>query len=216
MNNEEIKAKTEQLFNAIIRGLENRQLNAEIQAKCVCVDARTVSKEEVGKKHVVWSKGKVEKTLVLMPNMVLIKTLGKDGKPVIDKLGHENVYDMDAAKFTKKYPKQINGHFVQDGTPMLTVSLPEELVPEEGITILPPNWGGYAGTLMKGGLIMFPFDPNLSIEANIEAIKKQGATSIDWYPNNEPDTYAPCYNNGIFKDSQLRETFNQKLPTTKR
>lgn len=210
------KKNTEKLFNLIMKGLETGNLEATIQAKCVCVDAREVSEEEYGQKHIVWSHGKVEKEITLGPDMVLITTLGADGKPIIDEKGHDNTYDMNAAKFAKKYKPHNNGHYVQDGTPMLTVSLSDTIIPENGITILPPNWRGDTGTLMRDGLVMFPYDSSLSIEENIQAIKEAGAHVIDWYPNNEPQTYSPCNESGIFLDPLLRKTFDQESPNPKR
>lgn len=215
MSNELAQKNTESLFNAIIRGLEKGELEAVVQSKCICVDAYLVQPEDYGKEHIVWSHGQVEKTITLGENMVLIKTLGADGKPILDDAGHENIYDMKADKFAKRYKLHENGHYVQDGTPMLTVSLPDGMIPEEGVTLLPPNWGGYEGTLMKDGLVMFPFDPSLSIKANIEAIKEQGFAAVDWYPNNESQTYSPCDKNGIFADEQLRKTFGQSTPVRK-
>lgn len=210
MSNEQAKKNTKSLFNAIIRGLEKKELEAIVQAKCICVDARPVNEEEYGKEHIVWSQNQVEKVITLEKDLVIITTLDATGKPIIDAGGHKNEYDMQVSKFTKKYKLHSNGHFVQDGTPMLTVTLPEEMIPEEGIVLLPPNWGGYEGTLMKGGLVMFPFNPSLSIKDNIRVIKEQGSENIDWYPNNETRTYAPCDKNGIFIDEQLRKTFGQQ------
>lgn len=206
------KEATKELFNFIINGLENGELWPVLQAKCVCVDARPVEDEEVGKQFTVYSHGKVEKVITLEKGMMLLTTLDKNGEPIIDEAGHTNTYDMSEAKFKKKYPNKINGHYMQDGAPMFTVTIPEDIMPEAGITILPPGWGGYEGTLMKGGIIMMPYDSSLMAADLFQSYIDQGAEGLDWYPNNEPDTYAPCSKYGIFKDEDLRKTFNQERP----
>lgn len=197
-------------FANIINGVKEGIIPVQIQAKCVCVDARAVDPEEVGKQHTVWSHGKVEKVLELKPDTVLITTLDANGNPIIDENGNTNTYDMSISKFQKKYKKHSNGHYIQDQKPMATIKLDEGVIPEEGITILPPNWGGYSGTLMKGGLIMLPFDSTLSRQEQIERWESYlTGEPIDWYPNNEADTYAVCDRNGKFKDKALRELFGQ-------
>lgn len=103
---------------------------------------------------------KLKKKLLLL-KILFLTTLDKNGKPIIDENGHENTYDMPMKKFVKKYQKHPNGHFVQDPTPMVTIQLPDSVIPEEGIKLLPPCWGGYEETLMRGGLVMLPFKPNL-------------------------------------------------------
>ena len=100
---------------------------------------------------------------------------------------------------------------MQDLTPMVTIKLPDSMIPEQGKKLLPPCWGGYEGTLMRGGLVMLPFNPELSKEKQIEEWRKylQSGAAVDWYPNNEAETYATCDKNGVFKDEDLRELFGQ-------
>lgn len=205
------------LFNFIIEGIKNGQIEPVVCAKSVAVDAREVQPEEVGQQHTVYSQGKVEKVITLQEDIVLLTTLDRNGNPVLDEDGNENTYDMKKAKFLKTYPKEINGHHVKDpyspGSVMVAIRLPEELI-AEGITMLPPNWTGnngerYEGTLMSGGIMMFPFNPELSLVEQLEAWSKAGADKLDWYPNNEANTYAPCDKNGTFKDPLLRKLFEQ-------
>lgn len=204
---------TVKLWNYIIKGLKSGKIKPIVCAKSVCVDAEFVSPENVGKEHVVWSNGKVEKTITLTDDMVLLTTLDSQGNPVIDSEGHKNTYDMKISKFQKTYPKQINGHYVKDpyseGAVCIMIKFPEDFIPEEGITMLPPNWGGYEGTLMSGGAIMLPFDPTKSLEEQIQAWEKEGFDKIDWYPNNEPYTYSRTDKFGTFKDPELQVTFGQ-------
>lgn len=211
----EPKKMTEMLFDYIISGLESGEFEPVVCAKHVCVDAHLVTPEEYGKEHVVWSHGKVEKTITLQEGMVLLKTLDKNGNPVVDEMGHENVYDMKISKFLTNYPKEVNGHYVKDpyaeGSVMVAVKLPDEMI-GDGITILPPNWGGYEGTLMKGGILMFPFDKDRSLEGQLWAWRQEGFDKLDWYPNNEADTYSPCDKNGTFENQALRKTFEQDKP----
>lgn len=204
---------TDKIFEYVINEIKNGKIKPRVCAKSVCVDAEIVKPEDYGKEHIVWSQGKIEKTLTLKENMVLLTTLDKEGNPVIDKEGHKNVYDLKLEKFIKTYPKQINGHYVKDpydkGSVMIAISIPENLITEEGLTFLPPAWGGYEGTLVKGGALMFPFDPNRSLEGQIWAWEQEGSKSLDWYPNNEPQTYSNCDKNGTFEDKSLRELFKQ-------
>ena len=202
---------TKKFFDKLINDVEDKKLKVQIQAKCVCVDARKATPEEVGTKFTVWSHGKVEKTITVKEDTVFLTTLDKNGKPVVDEEGHENTYDMPLKKFTKKYQKHPNGHFVQDPTPMATIKLPDDMIPEKGLTLLPPCWGGYEGTLMRGGLVMLPFNPNLTGKQQIEEWKQyMTGKDVDWYPNNEPDTYAVCDKHGLFKDEELRALYGQK------
>ncbi|MDD4110250.1 MAG: hypothetical protein PHS54_01710 [Clostridia bacterium] len=116
-------------------------------------------------------------------------------------------------KFKKTYPRQINTHYVKDpyekGSVMIAINIPNEIIGENGLTILPPNWGGYEGSLIKDGVLMFPFDPARSLEGQIWAWEQEGSKKLDWYPNNEPNTYSDCDKNGTFKDSSLRKLFQQ-------
>lgn len=210
MNKQE---NTQKLFAFIIDNVKQGKLVPKVCAKSVCVDAREVKPEEVGTKFTVWSHGKVEKEVVLTEDMMLLTTLDENGNPVVDSAGHLNVYDMKKSKFQKTYPKQINGHYVKDpydkGSVAIVIEMPAGFVPEEGITILPPNWGGYEGTLMQGGVIMMPFNPERSLEGQIWEWENNGANGLDWYPNNEPNTYSECDKNGTFKNPALRKTFGQ-------
>ena len=208
-----IKERNQALFSHIINGIKSGEIIPKVCAKSVAVDAHTVVPEEVGTKHIVYSHGKVEKEIVLTQDMVLLTTLNAQGNPIIDKNGNTNTYDMKLAKFLKTYPKQVKGgHFVKDpyaqGAVMVSVALPKEMV-KDGITLLPPGWGGYEGTLIPDGIIMLPFDSNLTLEEQINEWEKQGADKLDWYPNNEADTYSPCDKNGTFKDINLRKLFEQ-------
>lgn len=202
---------TQGFFKDVIDGIEKGSIKAKIQAKCVCVDARQATKEEVGTKFTVWSHGKVEKVIDVKEDTVFLTTLDRNGNPIVDEKGHDNTYDMPLKKFAKKYKKHENGHFVQDTTPMITVKLPDELIPEQGKKLLPPCWGGYEGTLMRGGLVMLPFNPELSREEQIKVWREYitSNVNVDWYPNNEAETYATCDRNGIFKDEDLRELYGQ-------
>ena len=203
--------QTQQFFGEVIDGVENGSIKAKIKAKCVCVDARKAKAEEVGTKFTVWSQGKVEKEITVKEDTVFLTTLDRNGNPIVDEKGHENIYDMPLSKFSKKYKKHENGHYVQDTTPMVTIKLPDSMIPEQGKKLLPPCWGGYEGTLMRGGLVMLPFNPDLSREEQIEEWKKylHSGANVDWYPNNEAETYATCDRNGIFKDEDLRELYGQ-------
>lgn len=211
--NETVKLyeQTQQFFSEVISGVENGSIKAKIKAKCVCVDARQATKEEVGTKFTVWSHGKVEKEITVKEDTVFLTTLDRNGNPIIDEKGNANTYDMPLAKFSKKYKKHENGHYVQDTTPMVTIQLPDSMIPEQGKKLLPPCWGGYEGTLMRGGLVMLPFNPQLSREEQIDEWKKylNSGANVDWYPNNEAETYATCDRNGIFKDEDLRELYGQ-------
>lgn len=203
---------TKHLFNYVISKIKSGEIKPVVCAKNTCVDAHIVTPEEVGKEHIVWSHGKVEKTITLKEGMVLLKTLDENGKPIIDKSGHENVYDMTLQKFQKTYTTMVNGHYVKDpyakGSVMIAVKLDDKII-NDGITLLPPGWGGYEGTLVKGGILMFPFDPERSLEGQIWAWQQEGYNNLDWYPNNEADTYSPCDKNGTFENKSLRATFNQ-------
>lgn len=203
--------QTQEFFAEVIDGVEKGTIKAKIKAKCVCVDARKAKAEEVGTKFTVWSHGKVEKEITVKEDTVFLTTLDRNGNPIIDEKGHENTYDMPLAKFNKKYKKHENGHYVQDTTPMITIKLPDSMIPEQGKKLLPPCWGGYEGTLMRGGLVMLPFNPELSREDQIEEWKKylKSGASVDWYPNNEAETYATCDRDGIFKDEDLRVLYGQ-------
>lgn len=161
--------ETQRFFSEVINGVQNGTIKAKIKAKCVCVDARQATKEEVGTKFTVWSHGKVEKETTVREDTVFLTTLDRNGNPVIDEKGNTNTYDMSLAKFKKKYKKHSNGHYVQDPTPMATIKLPDSMIPEQGKELLPPCWGGHEGTLMRGGLLMLPFNPELSQEEQIYA-----------------------------------------------
>lgn len=209
-----IEQRNQALFSYIMNNLKTGALKPTVCAKSVAVDAHIVTPEEVGKKHTVYSHGKVEKQIELTADMVLLTTLDSQGNPVIDENGNTNTYDMKLAKFMKTYPKQVDGgHFVKDpytkGSVMIAVSLPKKLI-ADGITLLPPGWGGYEGTLMQDGVIMLPFDPNLKLEEQIKEWEKQGADKLDWYPNNEANTYSPCDKNGTFENENLRKLFEQE------
>ena len=94
------------------------------------------------------------------------------------------------------------------GSVMAAVKVPDKLI-ADGITMLPPGWGGYEGTLIAGGIMMFPFDPKLNLKDQVEAWEAQGANKLDWYPNNEANTYSRCDKNGTFEDENLRKLFEQ-------
>lgn len=202
---------TQKFFKEVIDGVEKGSIKAKIQAKCVCVDARQAKADQVGTKFTVWSHGKVEKEITVKEDTVFLTTLDKNGNAIIDEKGNTNTYDMPLAKFSKKYKKHENGHYVQDTTPMVTIQLPDSMIPENGKKLLPPCWGGYDGTLMRGGLVMLPFNPELSREKQIEEWKKylNSGANVDWYPNNEAETYATCDRDGVFKDADLRELYGQ-------
>lgn len=207
-----IEQRNQAVFDYIIAGIRAGQITPVVCAKSVAVDAREVQPEEYGQEHIVYSQGKVEKVVTLGEGMMLLTTLDKNGNPVVDAQGHTNTYDMKKSKFEKNYPKEVNGHRVKDpyapGSVMISIRIPEALI-QEGITLLPPNWGGYEGTLVSGGVLMFPFNPELSLEEQIAAWIKEGADKLDWYPNNEPQTYSRCDKNGTFMDPALRELFGQ-------
>lgn len=208
------KERTNKIFDYVINQMEAGKLKPIVCAKSICVDAHFVSEDEVGSEHIVWSNGKVEKTITLNEDMVLLTTLDKNGNPITDEFGHKNIYDMKVQKFNKTYTTQINGHYMKDptapGSVMMAVKLDDNMIGDEGLTMCPPNWGGYEGTLVKGGILMFPFDKDKDLKEHVEYFKKQGCDNIDWYPNNETQTYSVCDKNGTFKDQSLRQTFNQK------
>lgn len=200
---------TQEFFLKVITAVENGELPVKIQAKCICVDARLAKPHEIGTKFTVWSHGKIEKEIIVSEDTVFITTLDENGRPIIDKEGRLNIYDMPFGKFKKKYHPHKNGYFVQDPTPMATINA-SDIISTDSITLLPPCWNGYTGTLMKNGLIMLPLNPELSFSEQVEVWKSylQG-NLIDWYPNNEPDTYAPCDKYGKFKSKKLRKLFEQ-------
>lgn len=208
-----IEERNAALFTHIMNGIKAGEITPTVCAKSVAVDAHSVTPDEVGKKHTVYSHGKVEKEIVLEEGMVLLTTLDAQGNPVLDENGNTNTYDMKLPKFLKNYPKQVGDHFVKDpyakGSVMASVELPKEFIGQEGITLLPPGWGGYEGTLMEGGIVMFPFNPDLTLEEQVAAWEQEGADKLDWYPNNEADTYSPCDKNGTFEDPSLRKLFEQ-------
>ena len=70
---------TKKVFDYVIAKLKSGDLQPMVCAKSVCVDAHFVTPEEVGKEHIVWSHGKVEKTITLSEGMVLLKTLDENG-----------------------------------------------------------------------------------------------------------------------------------------
>ena len=135
---------------------------------------------------------------------VFITTLDRNGEPIVDESGHRNIYDMPVDKFRKKYRKLKNGHYVQNAVPVATIKLGDDIIPEDGIKLLPPCWGGYEGTLMRNGIIILPFNSELTTKQQLNEWKRYlSGEIIDWYPNNEPDTYAICDKRGIFKDQTL-------------
>lgn len=213
LNKLPIEQTNQALFDYIMNGIKTGEIRPTICAKSVAVDAHKVSPEEVGKKHTVYSHGKVEKEITLAEDTVLLTTLDTQGNPVIDEKGNTNTYDMKLAKFLKTYPKQVKGgHFVKDpyapGSVMAAVKVPDNLI-KDGITMLPPGWGGYEGTLIAGGIMMFPFDAKLNLKDQVKAWEEQGANKLDWYPNNEANTYSRCDKNGTFEDENLRKLFEQ-------
>lgn len=209
---EDPKERSKAFMSWVLDQVKKGQAKVVLQAKSVCVDARVVGPEEAGKMHTVWCKNKVEVEYELQEGAILITTLGKDGKPELDAGGHDNTYQQtNPAKFAKTYHKHPNGHYAPDQTPVATILINPELIPEAGIELLPPNWGGYTGKLMKGGLVMLPYDPSLTGEQQLavwESYIKDDA-SVDWYPNNLAGTYSECNSKGIFKDPELRELFQQ-------
>lgn len=211
MKKKTLYADAQDFFKSIIDGIENGTIEVNSQAKCVGMEARLATPEEVGTKFMVWSHGKIEKEIIVKEDTVFLTTLDRNGKPIVDEGGHKNTYDMPFKKFARKYKEHINGHYVQDYTPMVAVQVPESMVSEEGIKLLPPCWEGYAGTLMRGGLIMLPFNPKLSSEEQIAEWKKyiKNGEIVDWCPNNEADTYSPCDEYGIFEDESLQELYGQ-------
>ena len=215
MNNKTPQEISKQVFHYVISKIKSGDIKPQVCAKCVCVDAHLVTPDEIGKKHIVWSHGKVEKITTLTEGMVLVKTLDENGKPVVDQSGHENIYDIKLEKFLKNYPIKINGHYMKapytKDSIMVAIKLPDNII-QDGLTLLPPNWGGQEGTLVKEGLLMFPFNPNKSLEEQIEDWELKGFDKLDWYPNNETQTYADCDKNGTFKSEALRKTFNQTKP----
>lgn len=206
-----LEKETKEFFAQIIEGVKNGSLVPILQAKCICVDARKARADEVGTEFTTYSQGKVEKVFTVKEDTVFVTTLDRNGEPVIDKKGNKNIYDMSETKFNKKYKLHKNGHYVQDPTPMVTIKLPDSMIPEQGKKLLPPCWGGYDGTLMRGGLIMLPYNPKLSKSEQIkvwETYLTKGE-SVDWYPNNEAGTYAVCDKNGVFEDPELRGLYGQ-------
>jgi len=161
---EDVNERTATFLTLLKNGLGSGDYQIITQAKCVCVDARQATPEEIGEKFTVYSHGKVEKEFIIQEDTVFLTTLDKNGKPIIDEQGHTNTYDMPLAQFNKKYHLHENGHYVQDPTPIATIKIPEDSIPEQGITVVPPFWGGYEGTLMRGGLIMMPLNTELSNE----------------------------------------------------
>lgn len=155
--------------------------------------------------------GQVEKVFTVEEDTVFVTTLDRKGNPVIDEKGYKNIYNMSLAKFNKKYKRHENGHFVQAPTPMITIKLPDTMIPEQGIKLLPPCWGGYDGTLMRGGLLMLPYNPDLTKSEQIKEWEEYCTSGklVDWYPNNEANTYAVCDKNGVFQDAELRELYGQ-------
>ena len=69
------KQTTTELFNSVMEGIESGKLKVKVKAKCVCVDAHFITPEEAGQEHIVWSHGKVEKTVILEEGKVLVTTL---------------------------------------------------------------------------------------------------------------------------------------------
>ena len=208
-----IKERNEFLFAYIMENLKKGKFIPRLCAKSVSVDVHFVTEEEIGKPFTTYSHGKIEKEFTLERDMVLLTTLDKEGNPILDEKGNKNIYDMEVLKFFKRYPIKINGHYAKDpytpGAVMVAIKLPNEFV-EDGITILPPSWKGYEGTLMQGGILMFPFNPSLTLSEQIKEWEEKGVNGIDWYPNNEPYTYDICDKNGTFKDEKLRVLFGQE------
>ena len=204
--------RTAYVFAYIMEGVKAGAIKPMVCAKSTWVDAHFVTAEEAGQEHIVWSQGKVEKVVILQEGMVLITTLDENGNPILDSDGHTNTYDMSATKFAKNYTLEIDGHYVKDpydkGSVMVAVELPAELV-GEGLTILPPNWGGYSGTLMPGGYIMLPYKSGSSLLGQVYEWEQVGVAALDFYPNNEPQTYSECDKNGTFRDPALRKRFEQ-------
>lgn len=207
------RENTQILFDYLITAVKEGKVEPVVCAKRVMVDACFVTPEEYGKDYIVWSHGQVEKTFKLGPDMVLVTTLNEKAQPVIDEKGNTNTYDLSTKKFHKTYTKEIDGHYVKDPyaptSVMIAVKIPENLIPENGLTFFPPNWGGYEGTLMKNGVVMLPFNPALSLIEQIDEWKKEGIEKLDFYPNNEPDTYSCCDKNGTFENENLRKSFEQ-------
>lgn len=205
----ELYEATKEFFLKIITAVENGELQVELQAKCVCVDARLAMPKEVGKKYTIWSHGKIEKEIIVQEDTVFIVTLNENGYPVIDDQGHLNIYDMPLAKFKQKYRLDKNGHYVQDQKVMATIDV-GDYAGEDGRILLPPCWNGHTETLMKGGLLMLPYNSEFTFEEHMKFWKSYlNGNAIDWYINNEPETYAPCDKNGKFKSKRLRKLFNQ-------
>ena len=202
---------TQKLFNHIISGVELGKLKPVVCAKSAMVDARDPRPEEIGKPLQVWTNGKLEanEKYIVKEDDKILTTLNPDGSAKLDEFGHANEYLMPAKKLDSRYPKKINGHYVADNTPSVMVKLSDSIIPEEGITVVPPGWWGSTGTLHKGGAIMLPFDPTKSLEEQIQAWEKEGFDKIDWYPNNEPYTYSRTDKFGTFKDPELQATFGQ-------
>ena len=208
-----IKDRNEFLFKYIMTNLKNGNFIPRLCAKSVTVDVHFVTEEEIGQPFTTYSHGKIEKQFTLEKDMALLTTLDKEGKPVLDENGNKNIYDMKVSKFLERYPIKINGHYAKDpyapGAVMVAIKLPCEFV-DNGITLLPPSWKGYEGTLMEDGILMFPFNPNLTLREQIKEWESKGANGVDWYPNNEPYTYDICDKNGTFKNENLRILFGQE------
>lgn len=208
-----LKKTTKFIFDYVILKLKTGEIKPVLCAESVSsVDAHMVTPDEVGKTHIVWSHGKIEKTIILQENMVLLKTLDKNGKPILDENGHENVYDVKIEEFQKIYTTKVDGRYAKDpyadGTVKIAITLPDEIV-KDGLTLLPPNWDGNEGTLIKNGVLIFPFDKTKTLNEQISYYESQGFDKVDWYPNNESQTYSACDKNGTFKSEVLRKIFNQ-------
>ena len=207
----DVKERSKAFLKWVLEQIRAGKVKVVLQAKCVCVDARQATPEEVGTKYQVWSHGKLETEYDVQEGSYFVTTLDKNGKPVVDNEGHMNTYVMTAKKFGQRYHKHPNGHYAPDQTPVATILIDPDLIPEEGIELLPPNWYGGKGVLMKGGLFMLPYDPSLSDEEQLAAWEAYITDDaiVDWYPNNEPETYARCNKEGVFADPELRELFGQ-------
>ena len=61
---------------------------------------------------------------------------------------------------------------------------------------------------------MFPYNPSLTAEEHIKQWQNHfdNGEILDWYPNNEPETYAPCTKDGIFRDEALRKLYVEDMP----
>lgn len=225
------------LFDSLIECIKFKIVKPEIKAKRTCVDMQVVLPEEEGTIHTVWENGKIKERVILDYGMVLLTVLNKYGKPVVDKMGHKTVYVMTASKFDKEFPKfTLSKHYISNATPHYVVNFKdipfnifynkidkevfkftnfdENYVKENGITFFPPNWNGHTGTIVKEGMIMFPYYKNLSLEEHVKKWEEIGYDKLDWYPNNNPKTYAKCNKNGNFEDENLRKLFGQSQEIT--